>query len=30
MSHIKEATGSETTEDMVQTTITDFKTIMGF
>lgn len=29
MSHIKEATGSETTEDMVETTIMDFKTIMS-
>lgn len=28
MSHIKEATGKETTEEMVQTTISDFKTIM--
>ncbi|RHW33271.1 DNA starvation/stationary phase protection protein [Lysinibacillus yapensis] len=28
MSHIKEATGSETTEEMVQTTLNDFKTIM--
>lgn len=30
MSHIKEATGTETTEEMVETTISDFKTIMGF
>lgn len=30
MSHIKEATGAETTEEMVETTISDFKTIMGF
>lgn len=28
MSHIKEATGTESTEEMVQTTINDFKTIM--
>lgn len=30
MSHIKEASGAESTEEMVQTTITDFKTIMAF
>ncbi|SOC03493.1 starvation-inducible DNA-binding protein [Ureibacillus xyleni] len=30
MSHIKEATGAESTEEMVQTTITDFKTIMSY
>ncbi len=30
MSHIKEATGTESTEEMVQTTITDFKTIMMY
>ena len=30
LSHIKEATGAETTEEMVETTLTDFKTIMGF
>ncbi|RUL56554.1 MULTISPECIES: Dps family protein [Lysinibacillus] len=30
MSHIKEASGAEATEEMVQTTITDFKTIMAF
>jgi len=30
MSHIQEATGAESTEEMVVTTISDFKTIMGF
>lgn len=30
MSHIKEATGTESTEKMVETTISDFKIIMDF
>ena len=30
MSHIKEATGKESTEEMVATTILDFKTIMSY
>lgn len=30
MSHIEEATGKETTEEMVSTTIVDFKTIMKY
>ena len=30
MSLIREATGTESTEEMVETTVTDFKTIMGF
>ncbi|QCR33326.1 Dps family protein [Lysinibacillus sp. SGAir0095] len=30
MSHIREATGTESTEEMVETIVSDFKTIMGF